>query len=51
MKKLFLILSLLLITTYAYAEWTLVDADKNNQFYVDATSSKKEGKSIKAPAL
>jgi len=50
MKKLFLILSLLLMTAHAYAEWILVDADKNNKYYVDATSSKKEGKLIKTPA-
>ncbi|QDC90060.1 hypothetical protein FIT80_00655 [Candidatus Methylopumilus universalis] len=50
MKHLTIYLSLLLITTNAYAEWTLVDTDKDNKYYVDLTSSKIEGKTIKAPA-
>jgi hypothetical protein len=34
----------------SYAEWTLVDTYKDNQYYVDLTSSKKEGKTTKTPA-
>jgi hypothetical protein len=49
MKKLLLILSLLLITSNVYAEWTLVDTDKLYQYYVDLSAIKKEGKTIKVP--
>ena len=50
MKKLLFILSLLLITTNAYADWTLVDKDNNNQYFVDLSSINKEDKTIKVPA-
>ena len=50
MKKLLLILSLLLITTNCYADWTLVDKDNNNQYFIDLSVIKKEGKTIKVPA-
>jgi hypothetical protein len=50
MKQLFLALLLLFSVEDSYAEWTLVDTDKGNQYFVDLTTSKKEGNIIKAPA-
>jgi hypothetical protein len=49
MNKLILIPSLLFITN-CYADWTLVDKDSNNQYFVDLSSINKEGKTIKVPA-
>lgn len=50
MEKLPRILLLLTLTSNVYADWTLVDTDKNNQYYIDLTSSKRAGKTIKTPA-
>ena len=38
------------ISSQVYADWTLADKDNNNQFYVDLSAVKKEGKTIKVPA-
>lgn len=50
MKKLFLTIFLFGLSLQSYADWTLVDTDNNNQYYVDLTQIKKEGKTIKVPA-
>ncbi len=49
-KLLFVFLSLFFITN-CYADWTLVDKDINNQYFVDLSAVKKEGKTIKVPAF
>jgi hypothetical protein len=48
-KSLFVFLSLFFITN-CYADWTLVDKNSNNQYFVDLSAIKKEGKTIKVPA-
>lgn len=50
MKKLLFTFFLILITNNSYADWTLVDKDNNNQYFVDLSAIKKEGKTIKVPA-
>lgn len=50
MKKLFLTIFLLGLSIESYADWTLVDKDNNNQYFVDLSAIKKEGKTIKVPA-
>ncbi len=44
------ILLLFCISLNCYADWTLVDKDNNNQYFVDLSAIKKEGKTIKVPA-
>ncbi len=50
MKKLPLVFLSLFFMTNCYADWTLVDNDSNNQYFVDLISIKKQGKTIKVPA-
>ncbi len=50
MKNLFLIIFLFGFSVQSYADWTLVDKDSNNQYFVDLSAIKKEGKTIKVPA-
>ena len=40
----------ILFSMNSYADWTLVDKDNNNQYFVDLSAIKKEGKTIKVPA-
>jgi hypothetical protein len=49
-KKLLFVFLCLFFITNCYADWTLVDKDSNNQYFVDLSAIKKEGKTIKVPA-
>lgn len=50
MKKLFLTIFLFGLSVQSYADWTLVDKDNNNQYFVDLSAIKEDGKTIKVPA-